>query len=89
MLIIAVIGFVVNVVVAVILGGHDHHQHASEHHHNGEDEKCESTSIRKDLNLNSAFLHVIGDAVSSVGVILAAILLMTLLNLLLLQIRLK
>lgn len=74
MLIIAVIGFVVNVIVAVILGGHDHHQHEGEHHHDEEHEKCESTSIRKDLNLNSAFLHVIGDAVSSVGVIIAAIL---------------
>ena len=74
MLIIAVIGFVVNVIVALILGGHDHHHHEGEHHHGEEHEKSEFVSIRKDLNLNSAFLHVIGDAVSSVGVILAAIL---------------
>jgi cobalt-zinc-cadmium efflux system protein len=77
MLIIAVIGLVVNVVVALILGGHDHqahehsgeHDHKDEHHHEGE-----VPSIRKDINLNSAFLHVIGDAISSLGVILAAIL---------------
>jgi cobalt-zinc-cadmium efflux system protein len=83
MLIIAVIGLVVNVVVALILGGHDHehehageHDHDGEHHHEVEHSKSETPSIRKDLNLNSAFLHVIGDAISSVGVILAAILIM-------------
>jgi cobalt-zinc-cadmium efflux system protein len=75
MLIIAVIGLVVNLVVALILGGHDH-EHAGESHdhedHTGHEHHA--TSIRKDLNLNSAFLHVLGDAISSVGVILAAIL---------------
>lgn len=70
MLVIAIIGMVVNVVVALILGGHDHeHEHA----HNVEKQN-QDNSIRKDLNLNSAFLHVIGDAISSVGVIIAAIL---------------
>ena len=70
MLIIAVIGLVVNVVVAVTLGGHDHdHEHEHDHKNN---EK--SSSERKDLNLNSAFLHVVGDAISSVGVIIAAVL---------------
>ncbi len=68
MLIIAVIGMVANVVVALILGSHDHeHRHEEDHSH-------AENSIRKDLNLNSAFLHVIGDAISSVGVIVAAIL---------------
>lgn len=69
MLIIAVIGLVVNVVVAITLGGHDHHDHAHEHDHSAH----EKNPIRKDLNLNSAFLHVVGDAISSVGVIIAAI----------------
>lgn len=58
MLVIAVIGLVVNLVVARILHGHDH------------DEGSEFA--RKDLNVRSAFLHVVGDAVSSVGVIVAA-----------------
>ncbi len=75
MLVIAVIGLVVNVIVAFILGGHDHHAH--EHHHDGErdhdhDEEAISARVR-DINVNSAFLHVVGDAVSSVGVIAAAI----------------
>lgn len=64
MLIIAVIGLVVNVAVALILGGHEH-----THEHEETD-----AAVRKDLNLNSAFLHVIGDAISSVGVIVAALL---------------
>lgn len=77
MLIIAVIGLVVNVVVAFTLGGHDHdHEHGYEHthEHSESEHSSESRQPRKDINLNSAFLHVVGDAISSVGVILAAIL---------------
>lgn len=62
MLIIAVIGLVVNLVVAFVLGGH-HHEHEA-----GEEEHDQA----EDLNVRSAYLHVLGDAVSSVGVILAA-----------------
>lgn len=58
MLVIAVIGLVVNLVVAGVLGGH---------------RQGEKAHIHKDLNLQSAFLHVIGDAVSSLGVIIAAV----------------
>jgi len=62
MLIIAVIGLVVNVVVAFVLGGHEHeHEHAHEH------------AQKRNLNVQSAFLHVLGDAISSVGVIVAAV----------------
>ncbi len=67
MLIIAAIGLLANLAVAFILGSHNHSagepEHAHEHDHTAED-----------LNLHSAFLHVVGDAVSSVGVILAAVL---------------
>ncbi len=61
MLVIAVIGLLANLGVAAILGSHRHE--AGEHNHSVED-----------LNVHSAFLHVIGDAISSVGVILAAFL---------------
>jgi cobalt-zinc-cadmium efflux system protein len=75
MLIIAVIGLVVNLAVALILGGHDHqHEHGGNEHDHHDYEEHDQVSVRKDLNLNSAFLHVLGDAISSVGVILAAIL---------------
>jgi cobalt-zinc-cadmium efflux system protein len=68
---------VVNLVVALILGSHDHgheHQHTGENHEHHDHSGHDNVSVRKDLNLNSAFLHVLGDAISSVGVILAAIL---------------
>lgn len=67
MLIIAVIGLVVNLVVAFILGGHTPHTHAHDEHEH-------THAQRENLNLRSAFLHVLGDAISSVGVIAAAIL---------------
>ena len=60
MLVIAVIGLVVNGIVAFVLGGHDHDHEESSHE-------------QEDINVKSAFLHVLGDAISSVGVILAAL----------------
>ncbi|MEP0806970.1 MAG: cation transporter [Chloroflexota bacterium] len=68
MLVIAVIGLVVNLVVAFVLGGHAH-----EHDHDHEDEEgAEAHEEAEDLNVRSAYLHVLGDAISSVGVIVAA-----------------
>jgi len=58
LLIIATIGLIVNLIVAFVLGGHDHERDEHE---------------AEDLNVKSAFLHVLGDAVSSVGVIVAAL----------------
>ncbi len=51
MLVVAVIGLIVNLLVALVLREHDH----------------------DDLNVRSAFLHVLGDALSSVGVIGAGV----------------
>jgi len=51
MLVVAVVGLIVNLVVAFVLREHDHH----------------------DLNVRSAFLHVLGDALASIGVIGAGI----------------
>lgn len=63
---VAVIGLLVNIVCAMILGnahhGHHHHGHESEpHRHNH----------HHDLNLKSAYIHVIADAATSVLAILA------------------
>jgi cobalt-zinc-cadmium efflux system protein len=58
LLVIATIGLIVNLIVALVL-----HEGG---HEGGEHE-------REDLNVQSAFLHVLGDAVSSVGVIVAAL----------------
>jgi cation diffusion facilitator family transporter len=57
-IVIAVIGLVVNVACALILG-HAHHDHSHGHHqhdHHG----------HHDLNLKSAYIHVIADAATSV-----------------------
>jgi cobalt-zinc-cadmium efflux system protein len=54
MLVVAVIGLVVNLIVALALREHDH----------------------DDLNTRSAFLHVVGDALSSVGVIVAGVIIL-------------
>lgn len=63
MLVIAVIGLVANLIVAFILGGHAHAHDPTE---------GETMHVPEDVNVHSAFLHVVGDALASVGVILAA-----------------
>ena len=63
---VAIVGLVVNLVCALILGkahdhGHDHHAHThgtSDHHHD-------------DLNLKAAYIHVVTDAATSVLAIVA------------------
>ncbi len=57
LLVIAAVGLVANLIVAFVLHGYAHTH--------GEHEQ-------QDLNVHSAFLHVLGDAISSVGVIVAA-----------------
>ncbi len=68
-IVIAVLGLVVNVVCALILGhahdhghndGHDHGRHGHEHDHH-----------HHDLNLRAAYLHVIADAATSLLAIVA------------------
>ncbi len=78
-IIIAVIGLVVNIVCAFILGdAHDHgdghghgHAHGHEHEHaaHGKDEQ----HAHHDLNLRSAYVHVIADAATSVLAIVALV----------------
>ena len=63
-IVVAVLGLAVNLVCALILGGahdhhhDDHHDHEHGHHHH-------------DLNLKSAYVHVIADAATSVLAIVA------------------
>jgi cation diffusion facilitator family transporter len=63
-LVVAILGLVVNVVCAAILGqAHDDHGHAHSHDHHH----------HHDLNLKSAYFHVIADAATSVLAIAALI----------------
>ena len=64
-MIVAAIGLVVNIVCALILGGaHDHHDRAHDGHADDHDH-------HHDLNLQSAYVHVIADAATSVLAIVA------------------
>ncbi|WP_342616511.1 CDF family Co(II)/Ni(II) efflux transporter DmeF [Rhodoferax sp. GW822-FHT02A01] len=69
---IAVLGLLVNIVCALILGKahhHDHSHHTHDHHHDHAHEHGGS----HDLNLKSAYIHVIADAATSVLAIAALI----------------
>lgn len=69
-IVIAVIGLVVNVVCATILG-HAHHDHDHGHHHHGHGHGHDHDHGHHDLNLKSAYVHVIADAATSVLAIAA------------------
>lgn len=79
--VIAVIGLIVNLVCALILGNaHDHGHDHQEHDHHGhahdahEDHSHEVPSAHHhDLNLKSAYVHVIADAATSVFAIIALV----------------
>jgi zinc transporter 2 len=55
--------------------GHSHHEEDHGHSHAGEDPESETPSKapQKNLALNGAFLHALGDCVQSLGVIFAAL----------------
>lgn len=66
-IVIAILGLVVNVVCALILGKAHHHGHGHSHgHDNGHEHHG-----HHDLNLKSAYLHVIADSATSVLAIVA------------------
>lgn len=70
---VAVVGLIVNIVCAVILGRVEHHhdhitEHSNEHHTEHSNEHH-----YHDLNLRSAYLHVIADASTSLLAIVALI----------------
>ena len=68
---VAAVGLVVNIVCALILAGaHEHHDH---HHRHGEHAHGHHAHYgdHQDLNLRSAYLHVVADAVTSVLAIIA------------------
>jgi cation diffusion facilitator family transporter len=63
-IVVAIVGLVVNVVSALILGHAHHDDHP--HHHDGD-------AHHHDLNLKSAYVHVIADAATSVLAITALV----------------
>ena len=73
-LVVAIVGFVVNIVCALVLKGtHDHHHHDHGHDH---DHGHAHAPHGDDLNLRSAYAHVVTDALTSVlaiGALLAGL----------------
>jgi cation diffusion facilitator family transporter len=67
-MVIAVLGLVVNLVSARILGAAHHHDHGHGHDHPGHGHE---QGHPQDLNLKSAYIHVIADAATSVAAIAA------------------
>ena len=69
-LVVAVLGLAVNIVCALILGK-AHHGHGHGHEHGHEHHQHHDRGQHHDLNLRSAYLHVIADAATSVLAIVA------------------
>ena len=80
MIIIAVIGFLFNVVMGIVLSwngiGHVHimhnHKHDEEHEHEHDDDEHDHKK-NKNVNLRAALIHVIGDALQNIGILIAGI----------------
>lgn len=81
---VAVLGLLVNLVCALILGASHHprghhaqdrhaHGHASDHHHHHHHDHAGTQFHHHDLNLKSVYLHVMADAATSVLAIIALI----------------
>src|SRR5512139_1961555 len=70
-IVIAVLGLAVNIVCALILGKAHHHDHG--HGHSHDHDHHHDHGSHHDLNLKSAYLHVIADAATSVLAIVALI----------------
>ena len=69
-LFVAILGLLVNLACAFILNGGGH-AHEHERHHRGDDEHAPHEHHHEDLNLKSAYLHVVADAMTSVLAIVA------------------
>ena len=71
-IVIAIVGLAVNLVCAWWLRGHDHgHEYAHAHEHHGGEAAAHRHAHHQDLNVRSAYLHVLADAATSVLAIVA------------------
>ena len=71
-IILAGIGFLVNLICAWWLkDGHHHHHHGDDHHHDHSHDHHDHAHGHEDLNLRAAYMHVVADAATSVLAIIA------------------
>ncbi|XP_014262598.1 zinc transporter 2-like isoform X2 [Cimex lectularius] len=71
MLVTSAVGVVVNLVMGMTLHQHSH-SHGG-HHHNQLESELPLKKNKKNINVRAAFIHVLGDLIQSVGVLIAAI----------------
>ncbi len=72
-IVVAVLGLVVNIACALILGQAHHHDHHHDHAHDHGHAHDHDHAHHHDLNLKSAYLHVVADAATSVLAIVALV----------------
>ena len=73
-MVVSVMGLAVNIVCALILGRAHHHDHDHDHGHSHEHAQgAHGAHGHHDLNLKSAYLHVVADAFTSVLAIIALV----------------
>lgn len=72
MLVTSGVGVAVNLVMGLTLHQHGH-SHAGSHTHNMEDSIEGDKKEHENINVRAAFIHVLGDFIQSVGVLVAAI----------------
>ena len=73
-MVVSVLGLAVNIVCALILGRAHHHDHDHDHGHSHEHAHgAHGAHGHHDLNLKSAYLHVVADAFTSVLAIIALV----------------
>ncbi len=70
-MLVAVVGLIVNLLSARLLGRDEHHHHHQHHHHQHGADHAHERAVGKDLNLRAAYLHVLADALTSVLAIVA------------------
>ena len=80
MVLVAAFGLVVNIIMIVVLGhdhshshshSHNHGVHDHEHGHGDNDEQLlEKPKVRRNINVQGAYLHVLGDLIQSIGVMI-------------------
>ncbi|XP_066986585.1 proton-coupled zinc antiporter SLC30A2-like isoform X1 [Macrobrachium rosenbergii] len=75
MIIVSALGVVINIILGVVLhtgsGGHGHSHGGHGHSHGGSSEQ-QPASSGTNVNVRAAFIHIIGDLLQSIGVLIAA-----------------
>jgi zinc transporter 2 len=51
---------------------HDHHKHADDEQHSHDHDHGEQKTERRNINIDAAYLHVLGDMIMSIGVVIAS-----------------